>query len=305
MKKNLLLLSLSLFFLSAYGELTTTSEKENMRTPFTANYVNEIVGNNNAFEGIEDSIAAYCKKGTLQNFLMAKTWMDTCSSDYSLAFLYRFVHDSLIPAVNEGITVSHPEVIYSADDRPMQTWSELPNWFPLIAVDLLCSECSVDAIVNIAPFIKLAIKTKGKRDDAYFDLLRQMYFSENFSDSIIYEMGGNISNWRTMDGCDFCSYSELGGGAILKMYQLRDNANASGNLFKEEIMRYSGCFQPDAFDNHYGYSKEEVIGEINKIQKTIKLTDDERKALELTLQKVKAGTGIQFNCKNEGCTYDM
>ncbi|MFH0894840.1 MAG: hypothetical protein V2A54_10440 [Bacteroidota bacterium] len=296
MKTTLLFLCLILFFLSSYGK-----PNEDLDTKKT---INEwVVKKGNAHEGIEDSIAAYCKKGSLQNFLLAKSMMDTCSTDYTLAFLYHFVHDSLIPAVNEGIRVSHPEVIYSADDRPMQTWSELPLWFPLLTVDLLCGECSVEAMVNISPFLKLAKKTKGKSDDAYFDLLKLMFYKESIGDSIIYERGGNISNFMTMDGCDFCSYSELGGGAILKMYQFRDKANASGSLFKSDIIMYSGFFRPNNYDKHYGYSKVQVTEELTKILKTIKLTPEERNDIEKALQTVKTGKGIQFECKSGGCTY--
>ena len=168
-----------------------------------------------------------------------------------------------------------------------------------------CGECSVEAIVNIAPFIQLAAKTKGVCDDAYFKLLKLMYYKESIGDSIIFEGGGNISNWMTMDGCDFCSYSELGGGAIVKMYQQRDKVNACGNLFKEKSTNYSRYFQPEDSETHYGYSKDSVIAELNKILTSVKLSAEERKSLEGTLKKIKSGVGIQFNCKNSSCTYNM
>ena len=305
MKKNLLLLPLILFFLSVHGKQKENPATEKWTEPRSADLTSALFNDKSADVSMEDTIKTYCKSGTLENFRLAKAVMDTCSHENTLAWLYNFIHDSLINAVNEGIRKSHPEVIYSADDRPMATWSELPKYFPLIVVDLLCGECSVEAMVNIAPFIKIAAKTKGESDDAYFELLRLMYYSEGIGDTLIFEGGGNINNWMTMDGCDFCSYSELGSGAILKMFQQREKVMGLGNLFKEKSKNYSGFFEPNKYDTHFGYSKEAVTTELSKILKTIILTVEERKNLEETLQKIKSGVGIQFNCKNGGCKYDV
>jgi hypothetical protein len=233
----------------------------------------------------------------------AKNLYNKISTAAEMAQFYVKIVPELQKYVQEGMQKSDPDVTMAGESGPAERWKNIHLFLPCFESVLLCSECSSEAILNIVPLIEKAKNTPENFDDLYFDALKLMYNTEPEEKATIYDGGGNIATWFTMDGCDFCSYSNLGDGTVLNILQALDNAGAVSELFKEKIEQKRGMIMPHEYQKNYGYSKEEVEKELKQILQSVKLTSEEKTNVEKALKSLKSKV-VQFNCKKGGCTYD-
>jgi hypothetical protein len=250
-----------------------------------------------------EHLKKYLTKKQVDSFELAANQFHNIKSSTGLAEFYNKTLPSLFEFINQGIRKSNPEIVYSGDNAPEKEWNVFQKYMPYIVVECLCSECSTEPIVNLVPLYKKAKQTPENDDDKYFTLAIEMYYIDNENESIIYDNGGNIRTWRTMDGCDFCSYSNLGENIVYKLLKLSEELLTSGKNFEENTQNYRNRIMP-AKETHYGVTKKEVLVEIAKILKDCKLNEEERKQVVEVQSNIKTNKKVQFNCKNEACTYE-
>lgn len=250
-----------------------------------------------------EHLKKYLTDKQVDSFELAANQYYNIKSSANLAEFYNKTLPALFEFINQGIRKSNPEVEYSGDDAPMAEWNVFQEYMPCIVVECLCGECSTEPIVNLMPLNEKAKQTPESDDDKYFNLAIEMYRFDTGNDSVIYDGGGNIATWYTMDGCDFCSYSNLGENIIYKLLKLSDESLAAGKNFEENTRYYRNRIMP-AKNTHYGVTKKEVLAEIAKILKECKLNEEERKQIMETQLDIKNNKEVQFNCKNGACTYE-
>ena len=234
----------------------------------------------------------------------AKKEFANIKSSTDLANFYNVTIPRIKIIIYAGIQISNPNIMYAGDDAPVITWFFLHDYMPYISVELLCSECDSEPLTNILPFIEAAFLTPEKDDDIFFETLEIVFYNTWMNEEVIWDGGGNLGNWHTMDGCDFCSYSNLGSGQIYKILENIQKTQEAGNNFNERLETLKYRTLSPIRSSHYAGTKEEVIDEINKIMNNIKLTDVEIFDIKEARSKIKTDNTIQYNCEDGGCEYD-
>jgi hypothetical protein len=252
-----------------------------------------------------DHLKKYLTKNQVDSFELAAKQYYNIKSSADLAEFYNKTLPPLFEFINQGIRKSNPEVIYSGDDSPMKEWNVFKEYLPCIVVECLCSECSTEPVVNLIPLFEKARQTPENDDDKYFKLAVEMYRYDVDNDSIIYDGGGNIATWFTMNGCDFCSYNNLGENIIYKLLKLSEVSMEAGKNFDEHTKLYRSWIMPEKYEMHYGGTKKEVLSEITKILKDCKLNEEERKHIMEAQSNIKTNEAVQFNCKSGDCKYEF
>jgi len=191
---------------------------------------------------------------------------------------------------------------YSADVENELYWTWFQEYMPYIQIALYCSECSVGPVKDIAPLLKKAQETESDIDDKFFDALADIFPHET-NDEILVAAGNNFATY-VMDGCDFCSYSTLGEGIMLKSLKKIQQLQSETNLFKSQLEYMFSMMLPTSTDNHYGVPKAKVINELEQIIKSIQLSEDNMQSVQKVLKDIKTKKDIQFNCKEDQCEYD-
>jgi hypothetical protein len=252
---------------------------------------------------LPEHLKKYLTNKQVDSFELAANQYYNIKSSKALAEFYNQTLPKLFDFITQGIQKSNPEVVYAGDDAPAKEWNVFQKYMPCIRVECLCSECSTEPLVNLTPLYEKAKQTPEIDDDTYFKLAVEMYCFENEDDSVIYEGGGNIATWFTMDGGDFSYYNNLGKNIIYKLLKLSEESLASGKMFEKNTQDYRNRFLPSK-EMHYGVSKKEVLAEIAKILKDCKLNEEERKQIIEVQTDIKTNNKVQFNCSAGGCTYE-
>ena len=243
----------------------------------------------------------YLSPNQVDSFIQAKQIFDNIKTSNDLYSFYKNILPPLYDFILKGVKKSNPEVVTTGDNSPAEIWRSISDYLQMIEVGALCSECEFVPITNIKPFLQKAATTAGLEDDKYFEFLVALY-GESTKDSIVYEQAGNINNYYSMDGCDFCAFSTLGDGKYYTIIIAYNKALNVGNLFKTEIQQYFNFLQWE--HTHYGESKINVLKEIDKIILNCKLEPDKVKIIKAARNKINLGRNIQFNCKRKQCKYD-
>jgi hypothetical protein len=260
--------------------------------------------NENILPGIfPEHLKKYLTARQVDSFEYAARQYQNIRSSRDLADFYLNSLPPIFDIIRNGIQKSHPDIIFAGDDTPVKEWNVFQTYMPYIRVECLCSECSTEPLINLKPLYEKAMETPETDDDRYFKLAVEMYSADAENDSVIYEQGGNINTWFTMDGGDFSSYSNLGNGNIIKLLKLSEKSLESGKIFEEKTLNCRNFFMP-VNNMHYGSSKKEVLAEIEKILKECKLNEDERKQVQEAKSNILSNSQVQFNCRNGKCKYE-
>jgi hypothetical protein len=247
------------------------------------------------------SLRKYLAKKEIDEFIEARKYYLKIKSSKELAYFYSVILPKLYGYIVKGIRRSHPEVYLANDDTPADTWKVITNYLPMIRMDYMCSECSVEPVTDVLEILKLAKKTSEKDDDNYCYLLIKMYeFDTGDRTPVVYETLG-AGNWFTIQNW-VCGYINLGNGLHLELLKLSDKCLASGTSFTESVLRQREYFFPSG--HLFWGTEEEVMEELKTIEKEVKLTDEEKlKILELkdTKKEVKEA---QYDCKTGNCKID-
>ena len=235
----------------------------------------------------------------------AKKEFNKIESSADLAKFYNITIPKIYKIIYKGIDVSNPEVEYAGDDAPVKTWAFFSKYMPFIRITLMCSECDAGPHTNTVPLIEIALQTNEKDDDIFFETLEIIFGDSEFGREIIWDGGGNLGNWHTMDGCDFCSYSNLGSGTIFQILSGIQSAKKAGNNFTKRLdeLKYRALSHMNS--DNYASTKTKVLDEIKKILNEIELTDDEITGINDNKKRIETSSKIQFNCQAGGCKYDF
>ena len=255
------------------------------------------------FVPFPEHLKKYLTSNQVDSFEIAAKQFNNIKSSTDLAQFYINTLPVLFEFIRLGIQISNPEIVYSGDEAPMAEWNVFQQYLPCIRVECLCSECSTEPLVNLVPLFEKAKLTPESDDDKYFKLAIEMYNIDTQNDSIIYDGGGNIATWFSLDNGNLSTYSNLGENIIYKLLKLSEQSLNAGKTFEENTYNYRYKIMPSK-EFHYSVSKQEVLAEIAKILKDCTLNESERKQVLEAQLDIKTNKKVQFNCKDGSCTYE-
>ncbi len=271
-------------------------ETENPRTDEYVQFYEE--------QEISDSINAWLFADDIRLLLDANEMFENIETAEQLADFYNITIPKITEVIYAGIQISNPEVVYAGDSAPVDSWSFLNDYMPYIMVDLMCGECESELLANIYELKYTAEETTDSIDDMFFATLELIFYTEWNETSFLSDGGGNSGNWHTMDGCDFCSYSNMGTFqiydilfSIQEVQELTDIFDERLDVLRSWALGYCGA-------NHYAGSREDVLEELNEILATIKLSDKEEQEVMNAKINWESNTEIQFDCQDGDCKYD-
>jgi len=255
-------------------------------------------------QDISDSINAWLFAEDINFLLDANEMFENIETAEQLADFYNITIPKTQKIIYAGIQISNPEVVYAGDSAPVDSWLFLQDYLLFIGVDLMCSECGAEVLTNIYEFKYKAEETSDSIDNMFFETLELIYYEDWNETATLWDGGGNSGNWHTMDGCDFCSYSNLGTFkifdilyAIQRVQELTDLFDKTLNWLKSNTLMYCNY-------NYYAGSREDVLEEINLILEKIKLTDEEKQEVMNAKINWESDNDLQFDCQDGSCEYD-
>lgn len=246
------------------------------------------------------TLGKYLTANQIRDFVQVKIAYDFVSDAKTLIDIYRNQIPKLQKYVRQGMLKSHPDAIYSGDNRPIELWKELDNYLSLFTTTLLCGECDANAYQNHKKLLLQAENTTNTVDDDFFKLLLAMEG----------ELDEGVQHLYILDMCDVCSFSILGDGKFLKIAETvadfeKQQATAIAELDLAYIIdRAKSMASSNISSNNYWYSKKvifEELAEIKSIIKTANWGEKYSSALIKTEQKLIADKDIQFGCKSGKC----
>lgn len=253
---------------------------------------------------LSDSVNAWLFASDVTLLVEAAEDFDNIKTAKQLADFYNNTINDIAKAVYGGISISNPEVIFAGDYAPVETWSFLHNYLPFVGVDLMCSECDAEVMADLFPLQAKAYETADTIDETFFNLLIDIYASGECEGDRQWEGGGNSGNWHTMDGCDFCSYSNLGTYQIYYILKQIIAIQKATNLFDEKLNSLKTLTLSYTDSYHYAGSMSDVIAELEDI-KTLELSEQDIQKIDNVRAFIDATANeIQFNCQDGGCSYD-
>ncbi|MCP4438471.1 MAG: hypothetical protein GY810_05960 [Aureispira sp.] len=241
----------------------------------------------------------YLKPNEIRDFVRVKIAYTMAKDAKTLIDIYQNQAPSLQAYVLDGIQKSHPEVIYSGDDTPLEVWKELDSYISFFTVDLLCSECSSTPYLNHKKFLQKAKNTSSTVDDDFFKLML----------ATTGEFDEGKEHLYILDMCDVCGFSVLGDGTFLTIAK---SVTSFEEKYPKEIValnlksiisgaKYTAC---QVSSDAYWYSKSAVLAEIEDILALAKEANWDEKYLNI-LEKdratLKTPKGIQFGCQSGNC----
>lgn len=187
----------------------------------------------------------------------------------------------------------------SGDDSPNATWEWFPNYFPGIYGSVDCSECSYEAHIDLSPLVQKVSATPEKEDDLFFDLTQSVYGGTPTIDGSIENSGG----YYELVGCDFCAASLLGSGKRVEILQKLALAASARPLFGAQMDRYLEVALGVQEDRFY-YPKKDVLTELDKMMRSVVITDAQRASLSEFRKRLASGGGdYQFGCGTADCKW--
>ena len=257
-----------------------------------------------AEQNVSDLLNEYLLSEDVLFLEEAKTEFSNIKSSTDLANFYNITIPKIHEIIYRGIAVSNPDVMYAGDSEPVETWAFFNNYMPYIAIEVMCSECDAGPYTNVVPLMEVAFNTPQKDDDAFFEIIEIIFWTDGYGRETVWDGGGNLGDWHTMDGCDFCSYSNLGSGNLIDILTHIQEAKEAGNNFDERLAQLKSNTLSYMYADHYAGSKKEVLDEINKILNRIELSEDEILEINDNKTRIETNTEIQYNCEDGGCEYD-
>ncbi len=246
-------------------------------------------------------LKAFITENQVKIFMSALEKYPKIKNDSVLAQFYLNDVDSMISAINSGMIKSHPHVVTSGDSEPADDWSWISNFVPYLHTECSCGECSSEAHANIDELLKKAKSTVGEKDDAFFEAMFAFFGTPESNLNLVW--AGNKTNWYTMDGCDFCSYSNLGNGGHTKMIQKTIAVERLTDMFDEILKQYIS-FTTDLSNMHYGSPKDDVLKEISELIPYKDSTKFDLSKLEKAKTHIETNKEIQYNCAKGNCEYE-
>ena len=168
----------------------------------------------------------------------------------------------------------------------------------------MCSECDAEVLANIYELKYKAEETPDTVDNLFFETLELIFYEDWYETNNLWDGGGNSGNWHTMDGCDFCSYSNLGTFKIYDILYAIDEVQAATNLFDKRLNHLRYWTLGYCQYSYYAGSRESVLEELNDILETINLSDDEEQEVLDARMHWESNTEIQYDCEEGNCQYD-
>lgn len=251
-----------------------------------------------------DSLNAWLFEEDVKLLNQAVKDFENIKTATELADFYNNTVPKIQQVIYGALQISNPEVMYAGDDAPVESWKFLRDYMPFIGVELMCSECDAEPLTNIYPFIEKAEETSDSTDDMFFKTLKLIFYEDYYDGDFLWDGGGNSGNWKTMDGCDFCSYSNLGNRQIYQILEALVNVQKATKLFDKRINELKSNAFLHLSDYHYAGTHEDVLAELNDIAK-LELTEEGKKEVDDALKFLKEKKNdIQYNCENGNCEYN-
>lgn len=245
----------------------------------------------------DDSLNKYFTEEQIFTVKKAQVEYESIQTASELAHFYMITLPDVADIVNKQIGVSDPDV-YSGDNSPGAHWNWFADYFPCIAFDVLCSECSFEAITTFGSLPALAGKTPEPEDDLFFELAQYVY--EDY-DGRGRDMAGQ-GGWYKLEGCHFCSASQVGSGQYKGVLERLEKAAPAQALFGKvmDTYRSSALTLGDEF---YSLPKAAVLTEIKQVLKCRLTAEEEKEVKDLLARLSKATPNAQFDCATKDCDF--
>lgn len=182
------------------------------------------------------------------------------------------------------------------EELSKQTDEMMGNALPWILSDLIAEGSYPISAIENKELLKSAQQSPEKDDDFFVNFLLATYGE-----------GGSRKNglaaWNTMN-CDVCWSSTLGSGDSFKVLRKADSIRTLYPQYQTDVDSNTVDFFNLSY-NTYESSQSEIIGEVNQILASIKLTDEQRQKL-MTFREAITDTSkshLQIDCAHRQCSY--
>jgi hypothetical protein len=184
--------------------------------------------------------------------------------------------------------------IYSLHEELQSLNGKLgPLYFTCVA------ECTdLDICYDIKIFKAKALKTVGKADDAFAELLHFVQGDFGYAGYFDFKVW-DIQYW------DYGGSNKLGDGTVLDVIKRIQKFETTHQIFGEQV----ALIRTDVVDmltspHAYEYSLEEVLAEYNKIFKLNYFSGEELEAIQKQYNEIKSSpANFQFKCEEGNCTF--
>lgn len=247
----------------------------------------------------EDDLSAHFTASQVAEIQNAKNEFDEIRSASDLAHFYMVTLPAVVATVNKRIQETFPD-LGAGDDRPRAEWEWFGNYFPGVGFDVLCGECSYEAMIMLDDVADKAGQTPEPEDDMFFELATSIYGRsyDGLGGSV-----GNAGGWYTLVNCDFCAASLVGSGQFFRVLEQLEKARPAYPLFGSVMDNYRRSALAIE-DTHYYHDKPRVVDELVKMLNSKLLTTEEKSAVREVCDRIRGKkSDSQFNCGEGNCNF--
>jgi hypothetical protein len=221
--------------------------------------------------------------------------------------LYKYYTDILPKAkwaLTEGMTKSHPAVMYSGDSEPADDWQFITKLIPDLVAKCLCGECMSEAHILTNKMYELALKTPEKEDEQYFAYAMEVFYygwedrektGSGEGDKIF---DGSNDGFSIHDHCSVCYYNSL--GDFFHFNALEYAFSKEWDLYQAKVDDIIDYARFGDYAYNFYYNKPEVMGEIKALE-GLALNQEFKDGLIKLKERIEVGTDIFYGCQTGEC----
>jgi len=207
-------------------------------------------------------------------------------------------------ALTEGMTKSHPDVIYSGDSEPADDWQFITKLIPDLVAECLCGECMSEAHILTNKMYELALTTPSKEDDKFFAFSMEVYYygwedreeTAPGEDDKIFDNSND--GFAIHDHCCICYYNSL--GDYFHFNTLEFAFSNEWDMYQDEVNNIVDDARFGDYNYNFYYEKSEVLGEIKALEE-LALNKEFKDGLVQLKKRIETGQDIFYGCQTGEC----